>query len=455
MSKKIRMPKKAFLILLMPVILAWPALARDWYIDNAATGRNDGKSWVDAWQSFADIGALQPGDAVYISGGTGSKTYREQLLIYPSGTSTAPITFDIGANSPHPAGHNGQVRIDGGEIRSFCSRVYGDYVTVKNMYCEDAIYDGFRSGAKGVVFEGNTIHSVYSRGIHFNACTDCIARGNKITTDDDLPKQTDGITSYGSTRTIVEHNWIYISNQNDCDECHHDGIQSSMDTDFTARYNYVENIKQARGNAQGIFVTAMKGTTKFIGNVVILPYGPQALANGFGESRSIMIGNTVKCGGYRCLIMDDPDPILMNNLVWQTKNGDLITLVDWKGDPANIDYNLWYAPNARYGAFGFGSKSFKWKYWTDTLGFDKHGINNDPSLDSCLRPSSGSAPSVGAGAVLASEFASTLSGCWQNADDFLQASPSSRGNSWDIGAYQYGDICRVLIDSPQSSMLLR
>ena len=58
--------KKLFLPLLF---IAFDAHATTWYLDNTATGANNGTSWANAWTSLAVINSVQPGDTVYISGG--------------------------------------------------------------------------------------------------------------------------------------------------------------------------------------------------------------------------------------------------------------------------------------------------------------------------------------------------------------------------------------------------
>jgi hypothetical protein len=90
------------------------------YVDKNATGLNNGTSWTNAWQSFSVInwGSVQPGDVVYISGGTDSLQYNEILTVGASGTAGNPITIIAGKYSPTPSGHSGRVIIDGGGTRT-------------------------------------------------------------------------------------------------------------------------------------------------------------------------------------------------------------------------------------------------------------------------------------------------------------------------------------------------
>lgn len=109
------MKKKIVLLILVIVALLFSGIsnATEWYVDNTASGTNAGTSWTNAWQSFADIGwgSINPGDTLYISGGSTSKTYNETLTIGASGTSGARIYIKPGSASPSPSGHSGQVVI--------------------------------------------------------------------------------------------------------------------------------------------------------------------------------------------------------------------------------------------------------------------------------------------------------------------------------------------------------
>lgn len=84
----------ASLILLFTVKL----LATDWYVDNTASGSNNGTSWANAWESLADIswGSISAGDNIYISGGSTFKTYAETLTPTCKGTAVNYITIIAG-----------------------------------------------------------------------------------------------------------------------------------------------------------------------------------------------------------------------------------------------------------------------------------------------------------------------------------------------------------------------
>lgn len=107
------MNKKTVISLCFIFVLffASTSFAANWYVDNQATGANNGISWENGWQSFGDIdwGAIQPGDTVYISGGDTSKTYNENFVISASGTESNPLFIRSGQD----ANHTGRVIING------------------------------------------------------------------------------------------------------------------------------------------------------------------------------------------------------------------------------------------------------------------------------------------------------------------------------------------------------
>jgi hypothetical protein len=384
---------------------------------------------------------VQPGHTIYLSGGSSSKTYNEQLAVSNSGTSSARITIAGGRD----AGHNGQVILDGGESRSYCARTSGSYLTLSGLTCQNSISSGIRIEGTGTILEKSVFSSISGQAIHLYGCDDCIVRGNKITTDDINASQTDGVVVYGnSQRVVIESNWIKLTNQTGS---HNDGVQANQDTDLTVRYNYIENTKNSTSDAQGIYATQMYGTIKYYGNVVVVPYGGQSVSNrnlDIGTSHTFIANNTIKCGGYRCIyVSEDTLPVIKNNLVWQTGASDVLQIADSYGrgvslaniPDANIDGNLWYAPNGDGKIFDvFGQKN--WSSW-QSEGYDPHGKNANPGLDSCFRPISGS-PVINAGQAVMSEYASGLgmSLCGANTStEFLPVILAERGTVWNIGAY--------------------
>jgi hypothetical protein len=420
-----------------------PTGGKVWYVDNVVSTNGDGTSWARAWKGLSSIqwSLVQPGHTIYLSGGSSSKIYNEQLAVSNSGTSSARITIAGGRDD----GHNGQVILDGGETRSYCARTSGNYLTLSGLTCQNSISSGIRIEGTGTILENSIFSSISGQAIHLAGCDDCIVRGNKITTDDINASQTDGVVVYGNSQgVVIESNWIKLTNQTGS---HNDGVQANQDTDLTVRYNYIENTKNSTSDAQGIYATQMYGTIKFYGNVVVVPYGGQSVTNrnlDIGTSHTIIANNTIKCGGYRCIyVSEDTLPVIKNNLVWQTGASDVLQIADSYSrgvslaniPDANIDGNLWYAPNGDGKIFDvFGQKN--WNSW-QTEGFDAHGKITDPGVDSCFRPIT-SSPAINAGQVLTNEYSSGLamSFCGTNTSTgLLTVILTDRGTAWNIGAY--------------------
>ena len=96
------------------VILAVPASATTWYVDNSLGSSGNGLSWTTAWTSLP-TGGVTAGDTVYISGGSSSQTYNTTGWSPPGGSAGNPVYYKIGTD---PA-HNGIVIINGGGTWNF------------------------------------------------------------------------------------------------------------------------------------------------------------------------------------------------------------------------------------------------------------------------------------------------------------------------------------------------
>jgi hypothetical protein len=105
---------KKLLLVLMLGLASYSAPAATWYVDNTATGSNDGTSWANAWKSIAAIAGVSAGDTVYFSGGP---TASSQTYMVPTGgwtpaggTAGHPITYQTAQDSSH----NGNVILTAG-----------------------------------------------------------------------------------------------------------------------------------------------------------------------------------------------------------------------------------------------------------------------------------------------------------------------------------------------------
>jgi len=137
------------------------AIAGVWYVDNGASGKNNGTSWDHAWTGFKNIkwgsGGVEAGDLIYISGGPSAKTYNEQLSIGANGTSALPITIRPGAASPHPAGHEGTVIIHNAQDDGifFQSK---SHITIDGQHSNQSKIRITGSALSGIYIVGNSHH---------------------------------------------------------------------------------------------------------------------------------------------------------------------------------------------------------------------------------------------------------------------------------------------------------
>jgi hypothetical protein len=222
----------------------------NYFVDgNLTTGKNNGTSWENAWQSFSDINwrSIRPGDTLFISGGTDSTIYHEQLSIGASGTAAKPVTIIAGKYSPSPGGHSGRVIIDGSLKRSQSIYVQKDYyVNIKGFECRHATKGVYiEDFASNIILDSLTIYDYQDQaGIFINASTEytidsTTIRNCRIVTYQMFAGQTDGIYVQRAQRTFIHDNYVRIRNQDP--DAHNDALQAYLSNGFIIYNNILIN----------------------------------------------------------------------------------------------------------------------------------------------------------------------------------------------------------------------
>lgn len=135
------------LLVILFLRVGFTANAASWYVDNAATGANNGTNWANAWLDPTNVvwgvSGVTAGDTLYISGGSTSKTYTNVFTVGAAGTATNRITIRVGQDS----GHNGVVIFDGQQFGKSCTNV--GVITINRNY---VTIDGEVNGQKNMRF---------------------------------------------------------------------------------------------------------------------------------------------------------------------------------------------------------------------------------------------------------------------------------------------------------------
>ncbi len=427
MLKKVQI----YMFMLILAGLTIPAFAANHYVDKNAAGSNNGSSWSNAWESFGAISwsSVNAGDIIYISGGSDSTIYNETLTVGKSGTSGSRIVISHGTES----GHNGKVIIDGGNTLSNGILVNGrSYVTVTGFtvrYTHDGSIEV--SNSDHIIVENCDITVTGRAGVYVRQNNNIEVRGCNIATGSYVNTQTDGMYSQLNTDNVYHNNHIVVNNSEPTG--HDDCIQSFQDNNLTAHSNYLEQNNSKPNNSQGIYTTTPTGGVfKFYNNIVNLT---QSGSNGItfrrltGAGTVQIVGNTAYGQNSATLIQttEVDNPVIKNNIIYSGNSGYAARVLNWAGNPSNIENNLVYAPNAA-NVWNFNGVSKSWSQWR-ALGFDVHGKNADPKFTSINNKNFSlqqTSPGVDAGLAAGSPY---------NVDIMGVSRP--QGQNYDMGAYEY------------------
>ncbi|MEM4710463.1 MAG: choice-of-anchor Q domain-containing protein, partial [Candidatus Woesearchaeota archaeon] len=447
----------------------------------APVGGN-GMSWSTAWNNFSVINwsRIQPGDTIYISGGTTEKVYEAENPLFSVLASGAPgnrIKITKGVDP----GHNGNVKIRGTlEINS------KKHIEVFNLSFIPRINPGAsilivgRSNysVQDIVIRNNFINSS-GQGMHitgwnkyfYSSLVDNVnISGNTIIIDIVNDAQTDGIYMHYVQNIFIEDNYMNIYNNN---SRHNDLIQTAHHANnITLARNVL--IHRSRRTAHpenkdnGLMMTGLNGIIKIHNNVIARPYDDGRL----GIIADIEGGDLRTCyfnitGDETTICPYNYTPIIYfyNNILITDVSGNGVTIIGANRNysnmvsplsevknnvfhcfrcnstvgisflipPQNIDYNL-YSMNSPWILNYGGGKTMA---GLRSIGAELHGVEaravfvNPDIFDYRLAPNS---PGIDQGAVLSNEFRRSLNGVLR-----------PQGSGWDIGAFEFvsGSSCSL------------
>ena len=438
----------AFFFLLILVGLTFPVYGTNHYVDKNANGSNNGTSWTNAWTSFSSInwGTIQPGDNIYISGGTDSTVYNESMTIGKSGAAGNLITVRNGLD----AGHNGKVVID----RNYASgnsgaieiwnqkylrvagitirKVVGSGIylrgqstnALKNVYVDSCDISDFR-GQGGVYVSG------YGNSGNARDYVDSVfIRYNTITTLTYGNYQTDCIYVQYQKSAFVVGNVIHQRNTYNPSQ-HCDGVQSSDAVNLVVADNYIDLINdngEANQPDQGIIIGRMTGVVEVYNNIVYTPYLD-------GYSNSVLVGmastgtwdiygNTiVSYTNSNLMKFDLPTSGYVKNNIFYSQRSSAAVIYPSGLAASHIDNNLYYYTTGNTVVSNRGTLS-----QMRAAGAEINGMNTNPSF---INPSGNWRLDPGSSAINAGY---TLGNPY-NVD--MVGVPRPQGSGYDMGAYEY------------------
>jgi len=418
------------------------SFATDYYVDNSASGNNSGSSWSDAWVSFGDINwsLIQPGDTVWVSGGTSGKTYYEKLTVERSGTSENPVVVIAATQS----GHNGAATIDGENSRVGI-RINADYVVVDGFTIINANGRGDlgngsvnATSTTGAVIKNITAHVIAFGGVvHAKNANNLTISGCYVTTPSYTSKQTDGMFIQHCSNLLIEYNTIIISNNHITPHC--DIMQLDDNDNGIIRFNYLEQDNNKRKNSQGIYISnGSSGRWQVYGNLLVSHDGHTngmiilgaAEPNGYLEAyNNTLYGGNTDIGMIRIVNCEGVGSKIKNNIIVADNSFNTLVNVPSSLPKSSVTHNLIFNGNPNddiiTSAGGWSAQEWINSGGVGTISVNPKVVNPVQSLSGdfhLLETSS----AVDAGTPLGDPYNIDIDGISR-----------PQGNGWDMGAYEF------------------
>ena len=339
------------------LLLFFSAAQTNWYVDNSVGTSGDGTSWATAWKQLSDIawGSVSPGDTIYVSGGSTSKTYNGIWTIGSvDGAAGSPIRVTKGVD----AGHNGTVIIDFGTGDEYLyvnasSLITFDNFTIRNGTDGATVYIWNCTG--GITFEDCIVEPGVgepdgnARGFDLRANTGVngpnVLRNNVVTTHGNTTGQADGIYCQGNGEDawLIEYNEIYVENIDNTG--HSDCFQSFQDGSMVVRFNLFRG-PTAGGENHVVWIAdiATGAIIEFYENECISRNGSYNVTVWRSEAIAgtgiIDAHDNVVTGGARAFNFERNANVLVNDNIITSDAGGLAYFVSLTAvTPANIQGN--------------------------------------------------------------------------------------------------------------------
>ncbi|MEP0859803.1 MAG: discoidin domain-containing protein [Ignavibacterium sp.] len=308
------------LLFLFSTLIYSQSQPKAWYVDKRATSLNNGTSWTNAWSSFSTINwaNIQPGDTLFISGGTDSIVYTESLTIGKSGASNQHIVITKGKDS----GHNGKVILQ----NSTGNAIYmlnRQYITISNLKFSGwnaSIY--LRGNVSGGISNINIENCRAILGGRFvfidgysdtsgSNCNNIVIRNCIVDTDTLTGQQTDCVYAQYANGLTIE-NCNFTIRAEDATQ-HDDLVQTFWVKNVTVRNSIFKHLDKKVSNAQGLFFENYAGNFFIYNNLI------QQLGDTTGS------GNTDAKIYFKSSTRNEAVAYISNNTVYGS-NGDLVYL---------------------------------------------------------------------------------------------------------------------------------
>jgi hypothetical protein len=251
--------------------------AATFYVRSGAGGSNNGSDWSNAWSSMGSINyaALNPGDTVYIAGGTYGA-----LNVAKSGVSGKPLTFKRATAGEHgtatgwSSAYDSRVIIDGGNSRAALG-----------------IGESTYSAQHYITLDGATKYGIWLRNAYYGVraaygSNGLTLRNLEIGDPGSYKMDEDGIQGKGDN-LLVEYSYIH---DNDSTATHGDGIQWFGGNKVVLRYNIWKN------NGQQIYLG--EGAWDSVVNDAEIYYNVIYNRGGSHYNGIVLYGNATQTGRY-------------------------------------------------------------------------------------------------------------------------------------------------------------